>query len=181
MAAGIFAIFNSSVAVGQENIAIGSEVISDENGVILSQSVIISASIDDVWKAFTTEEGYTSWAVPHAKIDFRVNGVMETSYAQEFTVGNPQNIKNQILGYVPNKLLILKNIQAPGGFISPELMEKLVSIFEFEAIADEKTKIIIYGVGYGNDEESKKLINFFYQGNSWSFKQLEKSFVTTTE
>ena len=175
---GIVASPYSSLAAAQENMAIESEVISDDDGMILSQSAIISAPIDDVWKAFTTEKGYTSWAVPHAKIDFRVNGIMETSYAQIFTVGSPENIKNQILGYVPNKLLILKNIQAPGGFISPELMEKLVSILEFETIANDKTKITIYGVGYGNDAESKKLINFFYQGNSWSFQQLEKSFAT---
>lgn len=165
-------------ALAQENedVDTKSEIIVDGDNSILKQSTIMNAPIESVWKAFTTEEGYISWAATHAKIDFRVNGIMETSYAKEFKIGDPQNIKNKILGYVPHKILILKNVQAPSGFAPREVLDKLVSIFEFEKQGDDRTKIIIYGIGYGSDEESKKLMNFFIQGNSWSFQQLHKLF-----
>jgi len=178
-----FGLVSSYTAIAQEidngQPAITEQsVIADGEGQILKQSAIISAPVADVWTAFTTEEGYTSWAVPNAKMDFRIGGVIESSYAADFTVGDPENIKNQIVAYVPERILVLRNIQAPSGFASRETLDKLVSIFEFEPVTETTTQITVYGVGYGTDAESEKMIAFFKPGNDWTFRQLEKMFVS---
>ncbi|WP_114522025.1 SRPBCC domain-containing protein [Altererythrobacter sp. ZODW24] len=152
------------------------EVIEEGDQKTLIQSVLIAAPVADVWAAFTTEDGYTSWAVPNVRIDLRTGGMMESNYSADFVEGDPQNIKNQIIAYVPERLLVLKNVQAPAGFASRETMDRLTSVFEFEAMSDGSTKVTIHGIGYGSDEESLKLIEFFKIGNQWSFEQLQKLF-----
>jgi uncharacterized protein YndB with AHSA1/START domain len=31
----------------------------------------VNAPVDDVWRAFTTDEGFSKWAAPFARIDLR--------------------------------------------------------------------------------------------------------------
>ncbi|MGB5483043.1 SRPBCC family protein [Parasphingorhabdus sp.] len=150
-------------------------VIADSNDrTILQNIAVISSPVADVWAAFTTENGYKSWAVPVAFVDFRVGGVFETSYNPDAKKGDPANIKNQILAYIPEQLLVLKTIQAPPGLASQEMLDRLVSVFQFEASKEDETKITVSGIGYGQDEESQRLVKFFKAGNSWSLGELDK-------
>ncbi|MEP3226450.1 MAG: SRPBCC domain-containing protein [Parasphingorhabdus sp.] len=150
------------------------EIAGSNNQTILQNVAVISSPVADVWAAFATEDGYKSWAVPVAFVDFRVGGVFETSYNPEAKKGDPANIKNEILAYIPEQLLVLKNIQAPPGFASREILDRLVSVFQFEALENGQTKITISGIGYGPDEESQRLVKFFKAGNSWSLGELTK-------
>ncbi|WP_422342683.1 SRPBCC family protein [Parasphingorhabdus sp.] len=150
------------------------EIADTEDRTILQNIAVISSPVSDVWAAFATEDGYKSWAVPVAFVDFRVGGVFETSYNPDAKKGDPANIKNEILAYIPEKLLVLKNTQAPPGFASREVLDRLVSVFQFEALDDDQTKITISGIGYGKDEESQRLIRFFKVGNTWSLGELNK-------
>ncbi|WP_336986875.1 SRPBCC domain-containing protein [Altererythrobacter aquiaggeris] len=152
------------------------EVIEDGDQKTLRQTAVIAAPLAEVWAAFVTEEGYSAWAVPHVAIDLRIGGMMESSYGPEFSVGDPSNIKNQIIAFVPERLLVLKNVQAPAGFAPRATMDRLTSVFEFESLSDESTRVTVHGIGYGSDEESLKLIAFFEVGNKWSFEQLQKLF-----
>lgn len=47
---------------------------------VLRHELIVDAERQEVWKAFTTSEGWKSWAVPVAFVDFRRGGTIETSY-----------------------------------------------------------------------------------------------------
>ena len=41
---------------------------------LLVEDILIEAPLAEVWSAYTTEEGYTKWAAPKARIDLRVGG-----------------------------------------------------------------------------------------------------------
>ncbi|MEO9633686.1 MAG: SRPBCC domain-containing protein [Parasphingorhabdus sp.] len=150
------------------------EIADADERIILQNIAVISSPVADVWAAFATEDGYKSWAVPVAFVDFRVGGFFETSYNPEAKIGDPANIKNEILAYIPEQLLVLKNTQAPPGFASRDILDRLVSVFQFEALENGQTKITISGIGYGPDEESQRLVKFFKAGNSWSLGELNK-------
>lgn len=150
------------------------EIADTDDRTILQNIAVISSPVTDVWAAFATEGGYKSWAAPVAFVDFRIGGVFETSYNLDAKKGDPANIKNEIIAYIPEQLLILKNTQAPPGFASRQVMDRLVSVFQFEVLEGGQTKITISGIGYGPDEESQRLVKFFKAGNSWSLTELEK-------
>ncbi len=143
---------------------------------ILQQEIIVNASSNEVWKAFTTSEGYTAWASPFAHIDFGVEGFIESSYDLDGELGREGNIRLRIVAYIPERLLVLKTDKAPPGFASEAILSRLVSVFEFLPTKDGRTRIRVSGVGYGDDDESEKLKSFFVRGNAWSLKALNESF-----
>ena len=105
-----------------ENEEIHTIVLDDADGrQILQHIAIIEAPISSVWEVFTTEDGFRLWATPNVHMDFGVGGIIETSYGAEFRVGDPSNIKNQIVAYIPERLLVLRSVQAPPGFAPQEV------------------------------------------------------------
>lgn len=135
------------------------------------QRVVIRAPVRDVWDAFTTTEGYSAWAAPFAVVDLRVNGTIEASYADGASAGDPANIVLSIPAYLPQRMLVLKTIQAPPGFASEETLERLVSIIEFEALGPDATRVTLSGVGYSEDDDEMR--TGFLRANAWTLGQLQ--------
>src|SRR5580698_9408871 len=63
--------------------------------------LIVSATLAKVWEAFTTDKGFSGWAVPVTHITLGNDGVMESAYKLDGRIGDPDNIRNQIVAYVP--------------------------------------------------------------------------------
>lgn len=149
---------------------------SDDGSRVLVQSLVIDAPVEAVWQVFTTSEGWESWAVPFARIDFRVDGVIETSYDPEATPGAAGNIRNRILSYLPYRMLAIQATQAPPDFPHADLLPSLHSVFEFEPAAPGRTRVTVSGVGYREGEGYDALLGFFRQGNAWTFERLVRRF-----
>ena len=92
----------------------------------LQLSIDVPAPAKDVFAAFAAGDGFSSWAVPIANVDFRVGGMIEASYDAHAKLGD--NIKNAIVAYIPNRLLIIRNVQAPAGFVDSALFQKTVTM-----------------------------------------------------
>jgi len=56
-------------------------------------SIDVPASPHDIFAAFATSHGFSSWAVPIAKVDFRIGVYIEASYDPNAKIGDPDNIK----------------------------------------------------------------------------------------
>jgi uncharacterized protein YndB with AHSA1/START domain len=115
----------------------------------LQLSIDVPAPAKDAFAAFTTSEGFSSWAVPVAKIDFRVGGMIEASYDAHARFGDANNIKNAIVAYIPDRLLVIRNVQAPAGFADSSLFQKTVTMIEFSPLDAKTTRVTITNAGYG--------------------------------
>ena len=140
-------------------------------------SIDVPASSHDAFAAFTTSEGFASWAVPIAKVEFRVGGYIEASYDPQAKPGDPGNIKNQLVGYVPDRLLVLHNIQAPAGFADPELFQRTVTMIEFIALDPQHTRVTITNAGYGSGDRFDTLYRHFEWGDAYTLQELKTRFV----
>jgi uncharacterized protein YndB with AHSA1/START domain len=147
-----------------------------DTGRVLRQVAVVNAPLRDVWSVFTTSEGWESWAVPFAQVDFRVGGLIETSYDLAAKRGDPVNIHNRILSFLPYRMLSIQAVQAPPGFPYADLLPTLHSVLEFEAVDDQRTRVTISGVGYRAGEGYDALLNFFRKGNAWTFARLAQRF-----
>ena len=141
---------------------------------VLRQSIVVPAPPKAVWDVFTTEAGWRSLGIAFVAIDFRLGGLIETSYDPAAKAGLPSNIRNRILAYLPLRMLALQAEQAPPGFPAPELLPRLFSVFEFEAIAPSQTRITVSGVGYGEGEAFEKVYRLFERGNRWTLATLHE-------
>lgn len=144
---------------------------------VLRLSAVIPAERSAVWNAFSTAEGWRAWATPLAAVDLRVGGVIETNYDVNAKLGDPENIKNQILAYVPGELLVLRNIQAPSGLPGRERFGETASITELEDAGPGQTKVTFTGVGYAPGEPFDTLYKHFAWGNAYTLMKLKERFV----
>jgi uncharacterized protein YndB with AHSA1/START domain len=137
---------------------------------------VVDAPVDAVWAALTTKEGQESWNVAHAEIDLAVGGKMLTHYDPKGKIGDPNTIENLILSFEPKRMLSMRVGNPPKNFPFKEAIKKVWTVIHFDDAGPGRTRLRVVGVGYGDDEESKKLRDFFDKGNSYTLKKLQEKF-----
>lgn len=135
---------------------------------------VVDAPVDAVWAAFTTKQGQESWNVAHAQIDLRVGGRMLTHYDPKGHIGDPNTIENIILSFEPKHMLSIRVANPPEKFPFKNAIKKVWTVIHFEDVGPSRTRLRVVGIGYGEDEESRKLRSFFDKGNSYTIKKLQE-------
>ncbi len=144
---------------------------------VLQLALLIPASRKAVWDRFATAEGYRAWATPMAKIDFGINGLIEASYDSRAKPGDPDNIRNRIIAYSPERMVVLKNENAPASLPGREKFNEIVTIIELADAGPGQTRVTLTGVGYRPGEPYDTLLRHFGWGNAYSLMKLKESFV----
>jgi uncharacterized protein YndB with AHSA1/START domain len=142
---------------------------------------IVPVPRDAVWSAFTTKEGQEAWNVAHAEIDLKIGGTMRTHYDAKGQIGDRNTIENIILAFEPQKMLAIKVGKAPERFPFKHALGTVWHVMYFEDAGPGRTRLRIVGLGYGGDEESKKLRAFFEKGNAYTLRKLEEHFKKRAE
>jgi len=141
---------------------------------MLKQEIVINASVDKVWNAYTTPAGWKKWVTPIVEMDFRINGTIKSHYDSTATLGDNGTIVTHILNYIPHKQITMQaelNENFPAFMKGEE--KNLYSIFNFEKIDENQTKLTVYGIGYKNEQQWLDLINFFIQANEVTLNKLK--------
>ena len=147
---------------------------SGDRAIQLSET--IPASAHDVFAAFTTGAGFSSWAVGMAEIDLRVGGMIEASYDAKAKPGDPENIRNRILAYLPDRLLVIRNEQAPKGLPGREAFARTVTMVEFQPLGPKSSRVVVTNAGYGADPDSAAAYRHFEWGNAYTLDALKRHF-----
>lgn len=135
----------------------------------------VNATPAKVWEAFTTDKGFAGWAVPVTHITLGNDGMMESSYRLDGKIGDPDNIRNQIVAYVPQHLLVIHNVHVPKGApFKPEFIDKIRTVIEIDDLGGGRTRIVESGVGYGEGPGFDDLYRHFSAGNAEEFSDLAK-------
>jgi uncharacterized protein YndB with AHSA1/START domain len=144
---------------------------------MIVQTAVVAASAADVWQAISTAEGWRSWAAPAAFLEeLRPGATIETSYDAQAAAGDPANIHNKVLAYVPSQMLAIAATKAPPGFPDPELLADLATVIELEPVDRAATRVTISMVGYGVDGKYDRLFEFFTAGNEFTLNRLRERF-----
>ena len=145
---------------------------------VLQLSIVVNATPAQVWDAFTTAEGYRAWVAPVSAVDLRIGGDIEASYDPAAKIGGPDNIRNRIVAYVPQRLLSFRNVQAPKALPHRELFGEIVTTLEIEDLGAGRSRVSLTAVGYGAGEGFDFLYRHFEWGNAYSLNELKKRFET---
>lgn len=161
-------------AVGQD---IVTEVVEENDGTrTLVHETVIDAPVADVWAALSTEEGWKMWGPRFAWFDLRFGGSIETGYFEDTVRGDPRNIIHRIIAFVPERMMALQVLQAPeSGPVSLDTIKHTWGVYELEPLGVEQTRLRISGMGYGVDEQSSRLLEFFKTGNAYSINLLKRN------
>jgi uncharacterized protein YndB with AHSA1/START domain len=135
---------------------------------------VVNAPVSAVWRAWTTTAGLKSWLAPHADIDLRIDGLMRSNYDPKGTLGDQGTIENRVLAYEPERMLSIRVAKAPERFPFKAKVGEMWTVLYFSPTAEGGTKLRIVGLGFGKDEESQRMKEFFEQGNAYTLAQLQK-------
>jgi uncharacterized protein YndB with AHSA1/START domain len=132
--------------------------------------VVVSASLDTVWAAFTTQEGLATWLWRDVRVDLRTGGDWLVLYPGGKTGGGT------ILSFAPNHRITIAAM-APEQF--PEVRaQRTTAVFEFEAVTPTTTKVTLVQTGWKEGREWDDAYEYLADGNATLLRQLHQRFVS---
>lgn len=143
---------------------------------VIRLAVEVAAPSDAVWRAFTTSEGWKSFAVALASVDFRVGGIIETSYNPQALVGDPDNIKNEIVAYVPGRILAIRCVQAPRNFEHKQEFFATSTLIEIVPVSEKASRVLATSAGFKPGAAYDALFPKFRLGNAYTLDKLRLRF-----
>jgi uncharacterized protein YndB with AHSA1/START domain len=137
---------------------------------------VINAPLADVWKVWTTAEGYKALGVAKAEVDFRIDGLIRSHYSDEGVLGDDNTIVNRILAYEPRRMIAIRIDKPPQSFPFHEAWKHTWTVITFTEVDRSRTHLRVASMGFGTDEESQAMSRFFERGNALTIKTLQDHF-----
>ena len=137
---------------------------------------VIPAPIDEVWKVFSTSEGYKALGPALAEIDLRIGGLIRSRYRADGTLGDAETIENVILAYEPPTMIAMRIHKTPATFPFKEAWKQPWTVMTLTPLDGGRTHLRVTSLGYGDDEESLAMRRFFEAGNRQTIETLRQHF-----
>ena len=136
---------------------------------------VIPAPIDEVWKVFSTSEGYKALGPALAEVDLRVGGTIRSRYRADGVLGDAETIENLIIDYRAPVMMAIRIQKTPASFPFKEAWKSAWTVMTLTP-TDDGTHLRITSYGYGTDEESLAMRRFFEAGNQQTLETLRRHF-----
>ena len=133
---------------------------------VLQLSIDLKAPPKAVWDAFMDAPTVRRWAAALAEIDLRQGGTMEESYSAKAKAGDPENIRHDIIAYVPGQLVVFRNTNTPSALPGRDQYHRVVSILQVQDLGAGRSRLSISQTGYAQGPEFDKLYGFFSEDNA---------------
>jgi uncharacterized protein YndB with AHSA1/START domain len=137
---------------------------------------IVNAPITDVWKVWSTSQGYRALGVALADVDLRIGGLIRSRYGADGVLGDEQTIENEILAYEPPRMIAVRVHKTPANFPFKEAWKRTWTVVTLTPLDGGRTLVRASSLGYGADPESQAMRRFFERGNDETIKTLAARF-----
>ena len=157
-------VMSVAAAVAQDAV----KVVRQAEPKALIVEVTVPATQAEVWKAFTTSDGLSTWLTPGAVVDLREGGEWTAHYPGGHTGGGT------IVSFAPMREMTLRAM-APEQF--PHVRgERTTAKFEFVPQGNV-TLVRLTQTGWKSGEEWDQAYEYLAKGNPELFEQLRRRFV----
>ena len=136
----------------------------------------INTSPAEVWRIFTTSEGYKLTGAALAEVDLKIGGLIRAHYNPQGKLGDAETIVNEILAYEPERMLAIRIKQPPAGFPYKDAAAGTWTVIYMNPAGDNMTQVRIVGLGYTDAPQSQAMRKFFAEGNRWTLEKIGKSY-----
>ena len=134
----------------------------------LKFEVVVPAKLDDVWTAFTTNDGLNTWLWQDCTVDLRNGGSWTVHYPGGATGGGT------ITAFTPHRQLVMRAM-CPEKFPTVR-RERTTAIFDFESV-DAGTRVTLTQTGWKEGPEWDEAYEYLSKGNAQLLEQLRYRFV----
>lgn len=136
----------------------------------------INTSPAEVWRIFTTSEGFKLTGAARAEVDLKIGGLIRAHYNPQGQLGDAETIVNEILAYEPERMLAIRVKQAPASFAHKDALAGTWTVIYMNPAGDNMTQVRIVGLGYTDSAPSQALRKYFAEGNRWTLNHIGKGF-----
>jgi uncharacterized protein YndB with AHSA1/START domain len=135
----------------------------------LQFDVTVPASVDEVWTAFTTTAGLSTWLWRDTRVELREGG-------DWLALFGPSTGGGTILSFVPRARLVL-SAMAPEQFPTVRAT-RTHAVFEFTAAGPKATHVRLLQTGWQTGQEWDAAYAYLATGNAQLLGQLYQRFTT---
>jgi uncharacterized protein YndB with AHSA1/START domain len=140
----------------------------------IDEKITVKASVDDVWKAWTTSDGIKTFFAPDAKVELRVDGPFQI-YINPFAEPGQKGADDmRIIGFQDRKMLSFTWNAPPS--LPEARKQRTVVIVRLSARGDALTDVSLHHVGWGEGGEWDKAYDYFSKAWPNVLKNLQKRF-----
>lgn len=157
-----------SLAPGQFALPQAAEKKTGEPPLKFVIEIEVSAPVGEVWHAFATSEGLSTWLFPNATVDLKPGGDWLVRFPGGSTGGGT------IVSFVPEKELVIAAM-APEKFPTVRA-ERTRAVFTFEPRGNA-TVVRLTQSGWKSGDEWRKAYEYLVAGNAQLMASLHKRFV----
>lgn len=136
----------------------------------------INAPAAEVWRLFTTSEGYLAMGVAQAEVRLAVGGEIRSHVDPKGKLGDAETIVNEILAYEPQRMLAIRIKQAPASFPHRDAVAGTWTVIYLNPSGENMTHVRIVGLGYDDSPGSQAMRRFFAEGNRWTLDHVAKRY-----
>ena len=137
---------------------------------------ILNAPVAEVWKVWTSGEGYKAVGVALADVDFRIGGLIRSRYSADGVLGDDGTIENRIIAYEPQRMIAIRIERPPRSFPFHEAWKHTWTVVTLSDAGNGRTHLRVASMGFGTDPESLAMKEFFVKGNQQTLDTLAKHF-----
>jgi len=131
----------------------------------IEKELIVRATLDEAWSAWTTREGITSFFAPDAKVEARVGGPFQIYMDPGAAPGSKGADDMRYLALQPKKMISF-DWNAPPHLPEARAQRTFV-IVRFEKVDETSTRVRLHHTGWGDGGEWDKTYAYF--DRSWGF------------
>jgi uncharacterized protein YndB with AHSA1/START domain len=142
----------------------------------IDKEVVIAATPDQAWDAWTTRAGITSFFAPDAEIDPKVGGAFHIYIDPLAEPGMKGADDMRFMALQPKKMLSFDWNAPPS--LAETRQQRTFVVVRFEPVAEGKTRVALHHTGWGEGGEWDKTYAYF--DRSWGnvLANLKKRFET---
>jgi uncharacterized protein YndB with AHSA1/START domain len=137
---------------------------------------VVRAPVTEIWRVFTTDDGYRALGVARADIDLRIGGMMRTTYEASASLGGDAAIRSVILAYEPLHMIATRILKPPATFPFHEAWKTVWTVVSMDDLGGGRTRVRVAMMGWRPDPESQAMRQFFRAGNAWVLQTLQSHY-----
>ena len=125
----------------------------------IDKDVVVAATVDEAWAAWTTREGVVGFLAPEAEVDARPGGAFHIHFDPTAPDGSKGADDMRFLAVQP-KMMISFDWNAPPSL--PEARaQRTVVVVRFESVSQSATRITLHHTAWGSGGEWDEAYAYF--------------------
>src|SRR4030095_2355705 len=142
----------------------------------IEKSVVVDATVDQVWDSWTTREGIIGFFAPDAKIEPKVGGAFQIYFDPMAEPGLKGADEMQFMALQPRKMISF-DWNAPPSLPDVRGQHTFV-IVRFEPVSEKQTRVSIHHTGWGDGGQWDKAYAYFDRAWANVLANLQKRWTT---